>query len=184
MLSRRKNYSMEWNAWTRNHEDSCKSMLQLKITAQKIKFFFSKCEQIQIFLRNCLNLLKKSLTVKKVLRAVNGSIFFLNFVVLNYLKEPLHKIWSFRLRISSVTVTKSLMENFIYCAVNWIVGKNFANYRYFGTSIFLFCEVFKNAFFYRTTPVAGDNQISDKSLLLSKWYHRYLCGTIIKLFII
>ena len=184
MLSRRKNYSMEWNEWTLNHEDSWKSMLQLKITAQKIKFFFSKCEQIQIFLRICLHLLKKTLTEKKSFACSEWIYFFFNFLVLNYLKEPLHKKWSFQLRTSSVTVTKSLMENFIYCAVNWIVGENFANYRYFGTSIFLFYEVFKNTFFYRTTPVAGDNQISDKWLLLNKWCHRYLCGTIIKLFII
>ena len=57
--------------------------MQKYVTTQihyiKIKFFFSKCEQIQIFLRNCLNLLKKSLTEKKVLRAVNGSIFFFEF---------------------------------------------------------------------------------------------------------
>ena len=37
----------------------------------------------------------------------------------------LHKKWSFTLRIFSVNVTKSLMENFIFCAVRelvtWIV---------------------------------------------------------------
>ena len=31
--------------------------------------------------------------------------------------DTLRKKWSFPLRISSVNVTKSLMENFIFCAV-------------------------------------------------------------------
>ena len=41
--------------------------------------------------------------------------FFQKRVANSYL--PLHKKWSFPLRISSVNVTKSLMENFILCAV-------------------------------------------------------------------
>ena len=57
---------MEWNEWTLHHEDSSKSMSQLKITAQEMKFFFSKCDRIHIFRRICLHLLKKSSTEKNI----------------------------------------------------------------------------------------------------------------------
>ena len=50
--------------------------------------------------------------------------FFMLSVLSNYIRGPtkhlwstLHKKWSFPLRVSSLLLKKSLMENFIFCAV-------------------------------------------------------------------